>query len=112
MLEALGDDAEGERLDASDCLVSVLTVGAMTPDKAGTSASQRPSSSRSISIVNVTTAMYHPNRLSPKKAMDLTVREPLSRLAHRRSSPGRWPAEQRAIRPGSCRVIVTYLEKV
>jgi hypothetical protein len=27
MLEALGDDAEGERLDASDRLVSVLTVG-------------------------------------------------------------------------------------
>ena len=27
MLEALGDDAEGERLDASDSLVPVLTVG-------------------------------------------------------------------------------------
>jgi hypothetical protein len=27
MLEALGDDAEGERLDASDSLVAVLTVG-------------------------------------------------------------------------------------
>jgi len=27
MLEALGNDAEGERLDASNRLVSVLTVG-------------------------------------------------------------------------------------
>jgi len=38
----------------------------MTPDKAGTSANQRPSSSRSISIVNVTRAMYHSGRLSNK----------------------------------------------
>jgi hypothetical protein len=27
MLKALGDDAEGERLDASDSLVWILTVG-------------------------------------------------------------------------------------
>jgi hypothetical protein len=27
MLEALGDDAEGERLDASDSLVPVMTIG-------------------------------------------------------------------------------------
>jgi hypothetical protein len=27
MLKALGDDAEGERLDASGSLVSILTVG-------------------------------------------------------------------------------------
>ena len=41
---------------------------AMTPAKAGTSASQRPSSSRSISIVNVTVAMYHSSPLSNKAA--------------------------------------------
>src|SRR5260370_29550642 len=32
----------------------------MTPAKAGTSASQRPSSSRSISIENTTPVLYHP----------------------------------------------------
>jgi len=37
---------------------------ATTPERAGISAGQRPASSRSISIVNVTPAMYHPARLS------------------------------------------------
>ena len=87
MFQALGNHAEGERLDASDRLVPVLTVG----HHAGQprySASQRPSSSRSISIVKVTRAMYHPGRLS-NKAMDLTPCRSLSRPARRRSSPVR-----------------------
>ena len=36
----------------------------MTPGSVGTSASHRPSSSRSISIENTTTALYHPGRQS------------------------------------------------
>ena len=57
MIQTFGDHAEGERLNPSDGLVSILTIG-IDPDRSGTSASQRPSSSRSISIVKVTLAMY------------------------------------------------------
>ena len=60
---------------------------AMVPDRAGTSASQRPSSSRSISIVNVTRAMYHSGRLS-NKAMDADAGRLLAHPARRGSSQG------------------------
>lgn len=42
----------------------------ITPDRERTSASHRPSSSRSISIVNVTWAMYYSGRLSNKAGKD------------------------------------------
>jgi hypothetical protein len=91
MLETLGDDTEGERLDASDSLVSVLTVGH--------DARQRGHFGQPTAVVfsldfnrerhsgNV------PSGRPSNKAMDLTPCEPLSRPARRRSSPMRWADE-------------------
>jgi hypothetical protein len=51
--------SKGESLHESDGFVPALAMEAMTPDQVGTSASQRPSPSRSISTANVRLAGYY-----------------------------------------------------
>ena len=53
MFEAFGNHAEGESLDTRDGLITIGTVAHETPASVGTSASHRPSSSRSSSMDKV-----------------------------------------------------------
>lgn len=87
MLESLSDDAEGERLNASDRLVSVLPVGH--------DARQRRHFGQPAAVVfslDFNRERHNgnvPSGLLSNKAMDLTLCEPHSRPAQRRSSPMR-----------------------
>jgi len=58
ILEAFGNNAECQGLNAGHRFITILPVD-RTPGEAGISAIQRPSSSRSSSIVKVTPAIYH-----------------------------------------------------
>jgi hypothetical protein len=76
VLEAFGNNAESEGLDAGHHFITILPV-AEHAGQSGTSAIQRPSSSRSSSIVKVTCVMYHPAGPPPTLAVVVAVSKQL-----------------------------------
>ena len=79
MFKALRDHSQAQRLDGGDCLLPVLTISHHAGQRWDL-ASQRPSSSRSISTVNVTVAIYHPQQLSNKRSTGSTAQSTASRF--------------------------------